>query len=245
MCFRRLWLWCSGVLDDTSQGACVSRNRPSELWSPPRGSVDPARERGRGRRDLGAHSVTSIERPRLGVPVQGNREGFACPAPLAAPLAAPPTAPLAACAACRLASMRVPKVAAGSRPLPHRLNSVCGAAFFVSTFLPGQLDDSPSLPRRSRSARYRWNIFYTLFSLTTPYLTLSVSCLLSPAARPARPPWRPFCHARSLLCLPSAPPALPVSAVLVHSLRHRRREGRQVDPVAAPWAPAQGHLVNV
>ena len=95
---------CSGVLDDTSQGACVSRNRPSELWSPPRGSVDPARERGRGRRDLGAHSVTSIERPRLGVPVQGNREGFACPAPLAAP----PTAPLAACAACRLASMRVP-----------------------------------------------------------------------------------------------------------------------------------------
>ena len=99
---------CSGVLDDTSQGACVSRNRPSELWSPPRGSVDPARERGRGRRDLGAHSVTSIERPRLGVPVQGNREGFACPAPLAAPLAAPPSAPLAACAACRLASMRVP-----------------------------------------------------------------------------------------------------------------------------------------
>ena len=45
-------------------------------------------------------------------------------------------------------------------------------ALSASSLLPGPLDDSPSSRRQSRSERWREHFLYTLYSLTTPYLTL-------------------------------------------------------------------------
>ena len=136
---------CSAALvfSTTSQGALrVSR-------SPLRVVVATSRQVCRSR--VSDDEEYAILGPRPGVHwarVQGHRE--TCPAAREACLKRQPAA-----GRCRVVSTL------------HACD-----ALSASSLLPGPLDDSPSSRRQSRSERWREHFLYTLYSLTTPYLTL-------------------------------------------------------------------------